>query len=178
MICSSVNIDVEAWLAEAVAIEEGRFYSYNGASVPRRKRPAPTPRGAISDYVYDHDGQPGRKRHKITKIAPTPQLPKARDLTKSFRRADALPKEDYACVLCPDMSPEGLVRVLDTGNAGEYFAHRICAMFTPETWMDGDEIRGFGGIERARWALKCALCSNPHGTKSQSFTIFRREIDC
>lgn len=29
-------------------------------------------------------------------------------------------------------------------------------------------VRGYAGIEKARWKLKCQLCSEPHGTKGES----------
>lgn len=51
-------------------------------------------------------------------------------------------------------------------------AHRLCASFIPETWVsDHDTVQGAEHIERARWALKCAVCKHPrdakHGAKIQ-----------
>ncbi|KAI8451627.1 hypothetical protein BY996DRAFT_3644531 [Phakopsora pachyrhizi] len=52
------------------------------------------------------------------------------------------------------------------------WAHRICCIFTPSTWIDtlptGEEVvRGFELIEKTRWALKCQICSEKMGTKVQ-----------
>ncbi|PKI83772.1 hypothetical protein MVES1_002722 [Malassezia vespertilionis] len=50
---------------------------------------------------------------------------------------------------------------------GAVYAHRICAGFLPETWLDatGEYIEGAAAIEPARWALKCQLCKDPDGAK-------------
>ncbi|GAA5890494.1 hypothetical protein JCM6882_002939 [Rhodosporidiobolus microsporus] len=98
------------------------------------------------------------------------------------------PKPAFVCALCPDLSTEGLVRVAEPGQQGQQQgkngkgvrAHRVCVMFTPATWIevdpatksvanpDGEEIvRGYAKIEKARWKLKCQLCTEPHGTKIQ-----------
>ncbi|GAA5908962.1 hypothetical protein JCM5296_006834 [Sporobolomyces johnsonii] len=85
------------------------------------------------------------------------------------------PKEEFVCALCPDMSEEGLVRIGEPGvkSKKRLEAHRVCVMFTPATWIEedpttGEEIvRGYARIEKARWKLKCSLCTEPHGTKVQ-----------
>ncbi|GJN94718.1 hypothetical protein Rhopal_007809-T1 [Rhodotorula paludigena] len=86
------------------------------------------------------------------------------------------PKEEFACALCPDRSKEGLVRVGEPGVKSakkRVDAHRVCVMFTPATWIEIDPVtneeivRGFANIEKARWKLKCQLCTESHGTKVQ-----------
>ncbi|KAM0787074.1 hypothetical protein ACM66B_006335 [Microbotryomycetes sp. NB124-2] len=84
-------------------------------------------------------------------------------------------KKEYVCALCPSDSQEGLVTIGEPGVKAkkELSAHRICVMFTPATWIETDPetkqeiVRGFGGIERARWKLKCQACADMHGTKVQ-----------
>ncbi|GAA5845801.1 hypothetical protein JCM9279_002379 [Rhodotorula babjevae] len=88
----------------------------------------------------------------------------------------APPKPEFACALCPDSSTEGLVKIGEPGvksSRKRQDAHRVCVMFTPATWIEidpesGEEIvRGFGKIEKARWKLKCQLCTESYGTKVQ-----------
>ncbi|WFD44454.1 hypothetical protein MPSI1_003122 [Malassezia psittaci] len=49
--------------------------------------------------------------------------------------------------------------------------HALCASFIPETWPSADEVCGVQNIERARWQLKCQLCTDTadarHGAKIQ-----------
>ncbi|WFD00047.1 hypothetical protein MYAM1_002793 [Malassezia yamatoensis] len=49
--------------------------------------------------------------------------------------------------------------------------HALCASFIPETWPSADEVCGVQEIERARWQLKCQLCTDAadarHGAKVQ-----------
>lgn len=89
--------------------------------------------------------------------------------------------EKFVCALCPDMSKDGLVIIGEPDIVrGDLAAHRVCVsyipsliqgnsmvtyfshyqvLFTPATWieidpLDGKEIvRGFAGIEKARWKL-------------------------
>ncbi|GAA95595.1 uncharacterized protein L969DRAFT_92726 [Mixia osmundae IAM 14324] len=57
--------------------------------------------------------------------------------------------------------------------SGIRHAHRICATFIPMTWIDRDGetgqelVYGVDKVERARWNLKCQLCSDRHGAKVQ-----------
>lgn len=50
-------------------------------------------------------------------------------------------------------------------------AHQLCAAFIPETWPGELCVEGAGDIERARWQLKCSLCTDAdaarHGAKVQ-----------
>ncbi|GAA5863810.1 hypothetical protein JCM8547_006072 [Rhodosporidiobolus lusitaniae] len=93
-------------------------------------------------------------------------------------------KVAFKCALCPDMAEEGLVKIGEPGAGGGgggggrkngegLRAHRVCVMFTPATWIEVDPqseeemVRGYAKIEKARWKLKCQLCTEPHGTKIQ-----------
>ncbi|GAA5854045.1 hypothetical protein JCM5353_003748, partial [Sporobolomyces roseus] len=89
--------------------------------------------------------------------------------------APAPQKVDFVCALCPELSTEGLVAIGEAGvkSSKKQMAHRLCAMFTPATWIEQDAatgkemVRGFKKIEKARWKLKCSLCTELHGTKVQ-----------
>ncbi|KAK4056090.1 hypothetical protein OIO90_002821 [Microbotryomycetes sp. JL221] len=84
-------------------------------------------------------------------------------------------KKQFICALCPSDSTEGLVKIgePDVKPKKELRAHRLCVMFTPATWIETDPqtqeeiVRGFAGIERARWKLKCQACADMHGAKVQ-----------
>ncbi|GAA5913481.1 uncharacterized protein JCM6883_004402 [Sporobolomyces salmoneus] len=83
------------------------------------------------------------------------------------------PKPDFVCALCPDLNTEGLVDIGENGVKSKKKAHRLCVMFTPATWIEVDEatgqemVRGLKGVEKARWKLKCTLCTEPYGVKVQ-----------
>ncbi|GAA5877570.1 hypothetical protein JCM3774_006121 [Rhodotorula dairenensis] len=87
----------------------------------------------------------------------------------------APPQPEWPCALCPDMSRDGLVRIGEPGQKSKkrLEAHRICVTFTPATWIEPDPqtgeelVRGYAKIEKARWKLKCQLCTEMHGTKVQ-----------
>ena len=94
----------------------------------------------------------------------------------------------HKCIFCPhDTSLDTLVPVpaeacaaLERTNAKKslsasaspYTAHRLCACFLPETWVDASsQVQGAATIERSRWTLKCQVCTDPadrlYGAKIQ-----------
>ena len=94
----------------------------------------------------------------------------------------------HKCIFCPhDTSLDTLVPVpaeacaaLERTNAKKslsasaspYMAHRLCACFLPETWVDASsQVQGAATIERSRWTLKCQVCTDPadrlYGAKIQ-----------
>ncbi|BGP04024.1 hypothetical protein NBRC10513v2_007764 [Rhodotorula toruloides] len=129
--------------------------------------PAPPPQPRSNPYgssAYHYPQQAVQPKPANSSAASTASAPPAPP-----------PKPDFPCALCPDLSTEGLVRVGEPGmkNKKKLEAHRICVMFTPATWIDVDPetneeiVRGFSKIEKARWKLKCQLCTETHGTKVQ-----------
>ena len=54
---------------------------------------------------------------------------------------------------------------------GRLSAHGLCASFIPETWVENGLVKGAENIEKARWGLKCTVCTEPnaarHGAKIQ-----------
>lgn len=112
--------------------------------------------------------------------APAPVSAAKKPTPVNSAKATPLPKQPapptFPCALCPEMSVEGLVRISNIGMTGKnknkiLFAHRICVTFTPTTWCaldpvtGQDMVYGFENIEKERWALKCGLCTEKHGTK-------------
>ncbi|KAI9816336.1 MAG: hypothetical protein M1832_005093 [Thelocarpon impressellum] len=67
------------------------------------------------------------------------------------------------CVLCPNDIPSE--RLLPTDEGTE--AHRLCAIYTPETYVDGtagsERIRNVASIDKARLELKCNYCRSKRG---------------
>ncbi|GAA5970325.1 hypothetical protein JCM11641_001664 [Rhodosporidiobolus odoratus] len=152
-----------------------------------RQTPQENPYGR-SSFVYQNQAiQPKPHRQPVAK-KPTPapaRVPSSSSSVASSAVATAKkpdaptpppPKKvDYPCALCPEMTEEGLVKIAEPGKktAGGMKAHRVCVMFTPATWIEvdptsGEEIvQGYSKIEKARWKLKCQLCSESWGTKIQ-----------
>lgn len=85
--------------------------------------------------------------------------------------AEKKKKVNNPCIFCPSLSEEDLVPIFSDGSKGpRRRAHRLCASFLPETWVapitngnsrPKDAVMGVEGIPKARWALKCQLCSDP-----------------
>lgn len=91
--------------------------------------------------------------------------------TKKAKLASELP-----CIFCVSRSEDDLVYVPNEEapssrtDVGRY-AHRLCASFLPETWVAANPaagkgskqpkelVMGFAGIPKARWSLKCQLCT-------------------
>ena len=94
----------------------------------------------------------------------------------------------HKCIFCPhDTSLDTLVPVPAeacaalkrtnakkslSASASPYMAHRLCACFLPETWVDASsQVQGAATIERSRWTLKCQVCTDPadrlYGAKIQ-----------
>ncbi|KAK3672850.1 hypothetical protein LTR78_007203 [Recurvomyces mirabilis] len=68
------------------------------------------------------------------------------------------------CVMCPNDNPWEPLLTTDTAKK----AHRACALYTPETWIDKDDsgnekICGVSTIDRARLELKCNFCRSKRG---------------
>jgi hypothetical protein len=75
-----------------------------------------------------------------------------------------IPAENtHPCIFCPSHQYLPLISV-----KGGKTAHRICALFIPETYSEvtgkGKEIvHGVTNIPEARWMLKCAYCDTAEG---------------
>ncbi|KAH8145725.1 uncharacterized protein LAJ45_10202 [Morchella importuna] len=75
------------------------------------------------------------------------------------------PQEPEPCILCPNNIPsEELVATDDGQNA-----HRLCAIYTPETFFSWDPsiqkevVANVNGIPKARIDLKCVFCRSKKG---------------
>jgi hypothetical protein len=147
------------------------------ASLQPKRQPSPEYQATGSK------SRPAKPQAPATAQATTPLKPKRPSVAAQFAAAQArnankaVVKGYYPCALCPEQITEGLVKVAPpqdphSKRAGKtLYAHSICVTFTPTTWcaphpMTGEEmVFGYDAIEKERWALKCGLCTNKHGTK-------------
>lgn len=88
----------------------------------------------------------------------------------------ALPAESSKlCSICPLDSTEDIVPVGECPPGEDaVYAHALCANSIPECWVapqdenDDDsplEVKGYWNIAKARWSLKCTLCTTPQLAK-------------
>ncbi|TPX64393.1 hypothetical protein SpCBS45565_g05918 [Spizellomyces sp. 'palustris'] len=75
-------------------------------------------------------------------------------------RKKSVSEPKIKCVLCTFRDGD----FLPTEAEGRW-AHRQCALFVPETWIDPhpvdpekEIVKGIDAIDKARWRLKCAVC--------------------
>lgn len=99
--------------------------------------------------------QPRKRKHESTVVATEPEHKKIRIRIK--------PPSIEPCILCPnDAAYEDL---LSTDN-GKH-AHRICASYIPETYLDDetgtDVACNVAAIDKARLDLKCSFCRSKKG---------------
>ncbi|KAK5676819.1 hypothetical protein LTS10_010583 [Elasticomyces elasticus] len=98
----------------------------------------------------------GKKRKRETKE----EKPKKK---KKIRIKIRVPTRE-PCVMCPNENPWEPLLPTDNGKQ----AHRCCALYTPETWIERDEngnerICGVLSIGRERLELKCNFCRSKRG---------------
>lgn len=176
----SVNFATEAWLnygkiAKKCDCEADSVW-IDVEDIERKLRGEPTPEfydetddddlGVNDTHFADLPSPPAsvvgkakavsrkRKREQSTAVAP-----------KIVKKIRIRLKSSYVepCVLCPnDMPFESLLQT-DTGR----YAHRVCALYTPETYMEEDDgaetICGIANIDKARLDLKCSFCRSKKG---------------
>ena len=158
----SVSINVDAWLEEARQ-EGGEVYKAGGGTPHNFNAPRKRP---LQNEEYW-----STKKAKV--FDPEAAAKKAERDAKKLERDKAIlaaraAQERFVCVLCPDLTRETLIPLAPVpvnGVAGKDprrragHAHKICAMFTPTTYVSQDPVTGteyiygFENIEKARWAL-------------------------
>ncbi|KAI1769107.1 hypothetical protein GGR53DRAFT_474427 [Hypoxylon sp. FL1150] len=98
--------------------------------------------------------QPGQKRKRPTSDKGQKKAKKIRLRVKNH--------VEPPCCLCPHDIPGQ--EVLPTSDGRK--AHRICALYGPETWIEtveGEEIVNAESISKARLELKCLYCRSKRG---------------
>ncbi|KAK4550579.1 hypothetical protein LTR36_000158 [Oleoguttula mirabilis] len=173
----SVNFATESWLEYGRIARKCNCEADNVwvdvSEIERKLRGEPTPEyyeeTDDEDDLSDEDGnlpsppasvkgkaQRGKKRKRDVKE----EKPKKK---KKIRIKIRAPTRE-PCVMCPNDNP--WEPLLPTDNAKK--AHRSCALFTPETWIERDaqgkeKVCGVTSIDRARLELKCNFCRSKRG---------------
>ena len=175
----SVNFATESWLeygklAKKCHCEQDNVWVDVG-EIERKLRGDPTP-----EYYEetDDDSDVDEEEGMLTPPASVKGKPASKKRKRGLNVKQEVPKKKKKirikirapkfepCVMCPnDNHWEDL---LPTDNGKK--AHRICAKFTPETYIDKDastgveKIIGVAGIERQRLDLKCNFCRSKRGS--------------
>ena len=174
----SVNFATESWLeygklAKKCHCEKDNVW-VDVHEIERKMRGEPTP-----EYYEETDDESevdeeagmltppasvkGKPASKKRKRGVKQEVPKKKK--KLLRLKLKTPKVE-PCIMCPNDNPWEELLPTDTGKK----AHRICAKYTPETYIDKDEstgvekIVGFTSIERGRFDLKCNFCRSKRGS--------------
>ncbi|KAF8468304.1 hypothetical protein BDZ91DRAFT_793174 [Kalaharituber pfeilii] len=101
------------------------------------------------------DLKPRRKRQRT---GDEDKIPKKR-IKKVNLRVNLAAQRDH-CILCPNDIPTEEMLPTDNGKK----AHRLCAIYTPETYFAADQISGkdtiynIAGIPKSRLELRCVFC--------------------
>ncbi|KAF8426681.1 JmjC domain, hydroxylase-domain-containing protein, partial [Tirmania nivea] len=172
----SVNFATESWLdygkiaKKCHCIDDAVWVDVE--EIERRLRGEVTE----DEYEYDDDEEMGdfdagtgevltppesvgaKPRKKRQKVAEDGSEPKKRIRRVNFK-INVAAQRDH-CILCPNVMPTEEMLPTDNGKK----AHRLCAIYTPETYFVTDPItgkeaiHGIDGIPEARLQLKCMFC--------------------
>lgn len=122
-----MNIDVDAWLSTAAAVESGIAPLYTSAASNKR-----------SMTSHTSTLKPPKKKARVSApIVPKPAPMVVKKPPTSSKRATAsLGAVGFPCALCPDQSKVELVEIQGTGgNSKEaLFAHRICVSIVSQIY--------------------------------------------
>lgn len=173
----SVNFATESWLEYGKLAKKCNCETDNVwvdvNEIERKMRGEPTPEyyeeTDDESEVDEDDGMltppasvKGKSASKKRKRPVKAELPKK----KKKIRIKVRPPKFEPCVMCPNDNHWEDLLPTDHGKK----AHRICAKFTPETYIDKDEttgvekVIGFTSIERGRLDLKCNFCRSKRGS--------------
>ncbi|KAI9697721.1 MAG: hypothetical protein M1820_007708 [Bogoriella megaspora] len=184
----SVNFATDAWLeygkiakkchceADSVWVDVGE--------IERKLRGEPTPEYYETDDDDDDDDMDDLDRSNLpsppSSVAGRPKAPsrkrkrdpKDKDSGKKVKRLKLKLRapSEYPCILCPNNARFDEILPTDNGKK----AHRLCGLLTPETWVA--DINGkaticnVGGIDKARYDLKCLFCRSRRGACFQCGT--------
>ncbi|QDS76850.1 hypothetical protein FKW77_003288 [Venturia effusa] len=144
--------------------------------IERKLRGEPTPEYVEVTDDDDSDGEldvapapapaagkakPSRKRKRPAKETKVEPKRKVKRLKLRVRMSGREP-----CVLCPNDVRFDYLLPTDTGKQ----AHKLCALYTPETYIvvdkdnGAEKICGVGNVDKARLDLKCNYCRSKKGS--------------
>ena len=182
----SVNFATESWLSYGRIAKKCECEDYSVwvdvNEIERKLRGEPTPEyyEETDDEEDEEDGadrlpsppasvagstkkKPGRKpatKRKRGKEEPQDARPKK---TRKIRIRIKISGRGMPCILCPnDVDYDDLLPT-DTGMK----AHRICADYTPETYIQNETVYNVANIGKDRLELKCNYCRSKRGAVFQ-----------
>lgn len=178
----SVNFATESWLdygriAKKCNCEADSVW-VDVRDIERKLRGEPTP-----EYYEETDDEEDEEEEEPSALPTPPGSVKGKPKRSHKRKRDPNEKEAKPkvkklririkapsfepCMLCPNDNPREKLLPTDNGK----MAHRLCGLYTPETWIaesDGiGKVYNVGNIDKARLDLKCHYCRNRKGTKVQ-----------
>ncbi|KAI9673334.1 MAG: hypothetical protein M1829_004100 [Trizodia sp. TS-e1964] len=122
--------------------------------------------GSLPDLPTPPESVEGKAKARVPKRKREPAAKKAAaTATKRKIKVRIRVPAREPCVLCPNDIPAEPLLVSDDGKK----AHRVCALYTPETYIseDGLRIHGIDNIPKARHELKCNHCRSKRGAVFQ-----------
>lgn len=167
----SVNFATEAWLEYGKIAKkcdcEADSVWVDVSEIERKLRGEPTP-----EY-YEETDEDGEDEEESTMLpSPPPSLAgkakrgRKRKYDAVAKEADKKPKKKIKirikplnakpCTLCPNDLPAEPLLPTDNGKQ----AHRVCGLYTPETYLseDAKKILNVKNIDKSRLELKCNFC--------------------
>jgi len=174
----SVNFATESWLdygkiAKKCDCEADSVW-IDVEDIERKLRGEPTPE-YYEETDFENDVDDDGSRIGNLPSPPATVVGKSKSQSRKRKREQTAPKvvkkikirlkPSYAepCVLCPNDMPFEPLLQTDTGR----YAHRVCALYTPETYMEEEDgietICGVANIDKARLDLKCSFCRGKKG---------------
>ena len=178
----SVNFATESWLDYGKVARkchcEADSVWVDVREIERKLRGEPTP-----EYYYETDDDDEDDEDEGSHLPTPPASDKGKTKRSHKRKRDATEKDGKPkikklriklkapayepCILCP--SDNGYQELLPTDNGKQ--AHRICALYTPETYISNEKgvetIRDIAAIDKARLELKCNYCRSKKGSVFQ-----------
>ncbi|KAJ8105904.1 hypothetical protein OPT61_g9895 [Boeremia exigua] len=121
----------------------------------------PSPPASVAGKTRKKPGRkPAAKRKRGQEDSQEPARPRK---VRKIRIRLKIPGRGMPCILCPnDVDYDDL---LPTDNGMK--AHRICADYTPETYIQNEKVCNVGNIGKDRLELKCNYCRSKRGAVFQ-----------
>jgi hypothetical protein len=177
----SVNFATQSWLdcgriAKKCNCESDSVW-VDVYEIERKLRGEPTPEFMeITDDEMDYAGDylPSPAASHTGKRGRPPAKRKRDDKTRDPGREKKKIKvrvkaaAHQPCILCPNEAAYDQLLPTDNGK----LAHRLCAIYTPETYLAEDDtgnvkVYNVAGIDKARLELRCIYCRAKHGSVFQ-----------
>lgn len=166
-ISDSVGLDVD-WLERRMlglsSDSEHSDDDHSGASVGTPDSEIEEPIIPLKLVAKPKSKSRPRGRPKKTAQSLKPDAAVTLSTTAKISQASSTPtskrKRQGECVLCPNEIPDFEVLPL-VGSTQT--AHRVCANFVPETYVDRGVVYGFNDIPRGRMDLRCVHCRSKRG---------------